>query len=89
MWQVGATLRLLYKLKSAIRQGQPLAAAFKVNRIWDKRQSLVQSALKRVSDEKLEAALQVASKIDRQAKGLDGGDPWDELLRLSMNLSVK
>lgn len=89
MWQVGATLRLLYKLKSAIRQGQPLAAAFKANRIWDKRQSLVQSALKRVSDEKLEAALQVASKIDRQAKGLDGGDPWDELLRLSMNLSVK
>ena len=86
MWQIGATLRLLYKLKSAIRQGQPLAAAFKANRIWDKRQSLVQAALKRVSDEKLEAALQVASKIDRQAKGLDGGDPWDEMLRLCLNL---
>lgn len=89
MWQVGATLRLLYKLKSALRQGQPLSAAFKANRIWDRRQSLVQAALKRVSDEKLEAALQTASKIDRQAKGLDGGDPWDEMLRLSMNLSVK
>lgn len=86
MWQIGATLRLLYKLKSAIRQGQPLAAAFKASRIWDKRQSLVQAALKRVSDEKLEAALQVASKIDRQAKGLDGGDPWDEMLRLCLNL---
>jgi DNA polymerase-3 subunit delta len=89
MWQVGATLRLLYKLKSAMRQGQPMAAAFKANRIWDKRQSLVQAALKRVSDEKLETALQTASRIDRQAKGLDGGDPWDELLRLSLNLSVK
>lgn len=89
MWQVGATLRLLYKLKSALRQGQPLAAAFKAQRIWDKRQSLVQAALKRVSDEKLEAALQAASRIDRQAKGLDGGDPWDELLRLSLNLSMK
>lgn len=89
MWQVGATLRLLYKLKSAMRQGQPLAAALKANRIWDKRQALVQAALKRVSDEKLETALQAASKIDRQAKGLDGGDPWDELLRLSLNLSVK
>jgi DNA polymerase III, delta subunit len=86
MWQVGATLRLLYKLKSALRQGQPPAAAFKANRIRDKRQSLVQAALKRVSDEKLEAALQTASKIDRQAKGLDGGDPWDEMLRLCLNL---
>jgi DNA polymerase-3 subunit delta len=89
MWQVDATLRLLYKLKSAVRQGQPLAAAFKANRIWDKRQSLVQAALKRVSDEKLEAALQTASKIDRQAKGLDGGDPWDEMLRLCLNLGMK
>lgn len=89
MWQVSATLRLLYKLKSALKQGQPLAAAFKANRIWDKRQSLVQAALKRISDEKLEAALQLASKIDRQAKGLDGGDPWDEMLRLCLDLGVK
>ncbi len=89
MWQIGAALRLLYKLKSAMRQGQPLAAMFRANRIWDKRQSLVQAALKRISDEKLEAALQAASKIDRQAKGLDGGDPWDEMLRLCLNFGMK
>ena len=89
MWQVGATLRLLYKLKSAMRQGQPIAAALKANRIWDKRQSLVQSALKRVSDEKLEAALADAARIDRQAKGLAGGDPWDDMLRLCLNLGVR
>jgi DNA polymerase-3 subunit delta len=89
LWQISATLRLLYKLKSAIRGGQPMAAAFKANRIWDKRQSLVQAALKRISDARLESALQKASKIDRQAKGLEGGDPWDEMLRISLNLSVK
>jgi DNA polymerase-3 subunit delta len=89
MWQISATLRLLYKLKSALRQGQPLAAAFKANRIWDKRQSLVQAALKRVSDAKLESALSEAARIDRQAKGLEGGDPWDDMLRLSLNLSMK
>jgi DNA polymerase-3 subunit delta len=89
MWQIGATLRLLYKLKSAMRQGQPMAAAFKANRIWDKRQSLVQATLKRVSDAKLESALMDAARIDRQAKGLEGGDPWDDMLRLSLNLSVK
>ncbi len=89
MWQISATLRLLYKLKSALKQGQPMAAAFKANRIWDKRQSLVQSALKRVSDARLESALKDASKIDRQAKGLEGGDPWDEMLRLTLNLSLK
>lgn len=89
MWQVGATLRLLYKLKSAVSQGQPLAAAFKANRIWDKRQSLVQAALRRVSDVKLETALSDAARIDRQAKGLDNGDPWNEMLRLTLNLSLK
>lgn len=89
MWQIGATLRLLYKLKSVMRQGQPLAAAFKANRIWDKRQSLVQAALKRVGDARLEAALSDAARIDRQAKGLEGGDPWDDMLRLCMNLGVK
>ncbi len=89
MWQISATLRLLYKLKSAIRQGQPLAAALKANRIWDRRQPLVQAALKRVSDAKLDSALCDAARIDRQAKGLEGGDPWDDMLRLSLNLSVK
>jgi DNA polymerase-3 subunit delta len=88
MWQIGATLRLLYKLKSAMRQGQPLAAAFKANRIWDKRQALMQAALKRVSDAKLESALKDAARIDRQAKGLEGGDPWDDMLRLSLNLGT-
>ncbi len=87
MWQIGATLRLLYKLKSAVRQGQSLAAVFKANRIWDKRQALVQAALKRVSDAKLENALQDASQIDRQAKGLESGDPWNGMLRLTLNLS--
>lgn len=89
MWQISATLRLLYKLKSVIRQGQPLAPALKANRIWDRRQPLVQAALKRVSDARLNAALVDAARIDRQAKGLEGGDPWDDMLRLSLNLSVK
>lgn len=89
LWQIGATLRLLYKLKSAIRRGQPLAAVMKANRIWDKRQALVQSAMKRVRDAELEAALAGAAQIDRQAKGLEGGDPWDDMLRLTLNLSLK
>lgn len=88
LWQIGATLRLLHKLKSAMKQGQPLAAAFKANRIWDKRQSLVQSALKRVSDARLADALSDAARIDRQAKGLEGGDPWDDMLRLCLNLGA-
>ncbi|MEW6132578.1 MAG: DNA polymerase III subunit delta [Pseudomonadota bacterium] len=89
LWQVAATLRLLYKLKSALRQGQPFSAAFKASRIRDKRQALLQAALKRVDDEKLEAALAHAARIDRQAKGLEGGDPWDDMLRLCMNLGMK
>lgn len=84
MWQISATLRLLSKLKSAIRQGQNLAAVMKANRIWDKRQTLVQSALKRVSDGALNAALIEAARIDRVSKGVGDGDAWDDMLRLSL-----
>lgn len=89
MWQIAATLRLLAKLKSTMRQGQSIQAAFKANRIWDRRQPLVQAALRRVSDAIMESALLDAARIDRQAKGLEGGDPWIDMLRLSLNLSMK
>jgi DNA polymerase-3 subunit delta len=89
MWQVAATLRLLAKLKSAMRQGQNMQSALKANRIWDKRQPLVQAALRRVSDAIMESTLLDAARIDRQAKGLEGGDPWNDMLRLSLKLSTK
>lgn len=89
MWQVSATLRLLYKLKSALKQGQNMVAVMKANRIWDKRQALAQAALKRVSDASLNAALVEVARIDRVSKGLGDGDAWDDLLRLSLNLSTK
>jgi DNA polymerase-3 subunit delta len=89
MWQIAATLRLLAKLKSAIRQGQPVAAALKANRIWDRRQPLVQGALRRVSDAVLDSALLDAARIDRQAKGLEGGDPWNDMLRLCLGLGAR
>lgn len=88
MWQISATLRLLSKLKSALKQGQNMVAVMKANRIWDKRQTLVQAALKRVSDANLNAALVEAARIDRVSKGLGDGDAWDDLLRLSLNLST-
>lgn len=89
MWQIAATLRLLSKLKSAMRQGQNMQAALKANRIWDKRQPLVQAALRRVSDAIMESTLLDAARIDRQAKGLEGGDPWDSMLRLCLGLGVR
>ena len=88
MWQISATLRLLSKLKSALKQGQNMVAVMKANRIWDKRQALVQAALKRVTDASLNAALIEAARIDRVSKGLGDGDAWDDLLRLSLNLSA-
>ncbi len=89
MWHVSATLRLLSKLKSALKQGQNMAMVLKANRIWDKRQPLVQAALKRISDSMLNAALIEAARIDRVSKGLGDGDAWDDMLQLSLNLSTK
>lgn len=89
LWQIAATVRLLAKLKSALAQGQSVADALKANRIWDRRQPLVQGALRRLNEARLEAALQDAARIDRQAKGLESGDPWDDMLRLCLDLGIK
>ena len=88
MWHLSAAVRLLLRLKSGVRQGEPLAVLMRNARVWDKRRPWVEKALGRLSETRIEAAQAMLALLDRQAKGLERmGDPWDTMLRLGLTLA--
>ena len=87
LWAMTEEVRALAQVKNGMAQGRPVDALLKEARVWGPRQSLFRSALQRIDVAQANAALAVASRIDRLVKGIGGGDIWDEFLRLGMRLS--
>lgn len=88
LWAVAAEIRTLAALRSSQDAGQPLAAAFKSERVFDeRRRQALQRALPRLPAGALRAALLHAARIDRVIKGIADGDIWEEFLTLSLRLA--
>lgn len=91
LWAMAEEIRTLLKLKAGISQGRPLPALLKEYRIWGPREKLMDPALRRVSLQTLQTALQQASQIDKMVKGLRAktlaGDAWDALLQLGLQVA--
>ena len=51
------------------------------------RQKLISEAVRRINSAALGRALRHAARIDRTVKGLERGDPWDELLQLCLRFA--
>ena len=85
-WQLTATANALFRLKSALVQGD--GAANFARGLWGRdkaRAPLYERAAARLPLETIEAALMALAGIDRQAKGLDRVvDPWDTLMQLGL-----
>jgi len=91
LWAMAEEIRTLLKLKSGMAQGRPLSALLKEYRIWGPREKLMDPALRRVSLQTLQTALQEASQVDKMVKGLRAkafaGDAWDALLQLGLRVA--
>jgi DNA polymerase-3 subunit delta len=91
LWAVSEEIRTLLKLKSGMAQGRPLGALLKEYRIWGPRERMMEPALRRVSLQALEAAMQEAAQVDRMVKGLRAkqfaGDAWDAMLQLALRVA--
>ncbi|HZQ73123.1 MAG TPA: DNA polymerase III subunit delta [Burkholderiales bacterium] len=78
---------VLFVLRGA-RRGAPFDALFSQHRLFDKGlQRAAQAAAKRYSGAALAAALAQAALVDRAIKGVAPGEPWEELLKLGLNLA--
>lgn len=80
-------LRILIQGAEARNYHESLDGILKKNGVWDKRQPLVKSALRRLKLPHLRILLRQAAVVDRTVKGLHDSDPWDELAALVISLA--
>lgn len=87
LWALTRDLRSLVQISQAVTQGKHFEWAAKQAGVWDKRQPLVQGALRRLKPGQLQQLLRKANGIDKAIKGMRNAEPWDELLDLVLNLA--
>jgi DNA polymerase-3 subunit delta len=86
-WRLGEELAALVRLRAEADRGRPLEALFNEQRIWRGAQPRCEQALKRLDAERLRLSLLHVARIERASKGVASEEPWDELLRLGLELS--
>lgn len=88
LWALANEVRTLASLRAGQDAGQPLAALYKSERVFDERRKRqLGQALARLPLGTLTAALLHAARIDRMIKGLVPGEVWDEFLQLALRLA--
>lgn len=91
LWALTEEIRVLSKVRQGMADGKPVGVLVRELRIWGAREKLVPQAAQRLSLGRLESALAMAARLDRQVKGLraDGlpAEPWDGLLQLALMIA--
>ena len=80
LWAIGRDLCLLARI--AVLGGDSRRADLARYGVWPRRQPLVRSALERFEPRQLTELLVQAAEVDGVIKGVQGGNPWQELTRL-------
>jgi DNA polymerase-3 subunit delta len=83
-WALTREIRLLAALAQGLAQGKKPFALYQQHRVWEKRQPLLEQALKRHSLAQWWALLRLCARVDRVTKGRAAGNVWDDLLQLSV-----
>jgi len=87
LWALSRDLRILIHAAEARSLHDSVENVLKKHKVWDKRQPLIKSALRRLKLPLLRTLLRQTAVVDRTVKGLRNGDPWDELTTLVMALA--
>ncbi|GLC92045.1 DNA polymerase III subunit delta [Cupriavidus sp. TA19] len=97
LWALTEEIRVLSKVRQGLAAGKPAGVLMRELRVWGPRERLVPQAAQRLQLPRLEAALALAARLDRQVKGLydlppPGGaplpaEPWDGLQQLALMIA--
>lgn len=87
LWALTRDIRSLVQISLTVTQGKSFEIAARQAGIWDKRQPLIQTALRRLKPAQLQQLLRKANGIDKAIKGMRNAEPWDELLDLILNIA--
>ena len=86
-WALHREICLLAVLSFTLGQGQALEMVLARQGVWEKRKPLVRQALKRLSLSQCWQLVRHCARLERVIKGAEVGNPWDELLNLSLSLA--
>jgi DNA polymerase-3 subunit delta len=84
LWALMREIRSLAQMAEALAQGENLERILGNFRVWEKRKAAVRAGLKRHNLKRWQILLRRAGRIDRMIKGIEPGNPWDELLQLAL-----
>lgn len=87
LWAILRDIRSLNQIAQAQAQGKSFDVAARQAGVWEKRQPIIQNALRRFKPAQLQQMLRKANGIDKSIKGMRNAEPWDELLDLVLNLA--
>jgi DNA polymerase-3 subunit delta len=86
LWALSEDLYALARIQSGVAAGRSIDDLLRENRVWGPRQRPMKTAASRVPPAAVQRALAHAAGIDRAIKGVGSGEPWDEFLKLGLDL---
>jgi DNA polymerase-3 subunit delta len=84
---LGRELRSLSKMSAELSKGQSANSAMQRYKVWSNRKGLVGKALQRHRLAGFDGLILDLAKLDKMAKGLGSGDPWEELTDILLRLA--
>ncbi len=84
LWALMREIRTMAQMAEEIARGGSMEAVMGQFRVWDKRKMPVRAGLKRHTLKRWLQLLRRAGRIDRMIKGIEPGNPWDELVQLAL-----
>jgi DNA polymerase-3 subunit delta len=87
IWGVAKELRTLARIAEQLEHGASLDNALTQAKVWDKRKAVYQAAIRGRSLRFFQFLLGQTSQMDRQAKGMESGNPWDILEQVCLRLA--
>ncbi len=87
LWALVRELRQLVSMADAVAGGESVPGVLARFRVWQGRKALTGQALGRLSGTACRDLLRHCARVDRAIKGRGEGNPWDELLQLTLRLA--
>ncbi len=84
LWALLREIRTMAQMAGELAKGGSIEALLGQYRVWEKRKGPVRAGLQRHTLKRWLLLLRRAGRIDRMIKGVEPGNPWDELLQLAL-----
>jgi DNA polymerase-3 subunit delta len=87
LWALAREIRSLAAMAREVAQGTAAGQVLAKHRVWESRKQPIGAALGRLRLPQWQRLLRQAAALDRIIKGQAPGNPWDELVQLTLRLA--